>query len=64
MRLGMRVRRGEEVEVKGESPNTQSQWHCHSRLSCTHMECVCENENYRKDRQAPEQLVEFLNSGT
>lgn len=29
MRLGMRVRRGEEVEVKGESPNAQSQRHCH-----------------------------------
>lgn len=35
-----------------------------SRISHTHMECICENENYRKDRQAPEQLVEFLNSGT
>lgn len=64
MRLGMRVRRGEEVEDKGESPNAQSQWHRHFQGSYAHMECLCENESYRKDRQAPEQLVEILNSGT
>lgn len=29
MRPGMRVRRGEEVGDKGESPNAQSQWHRH-----------------------------------
>lgn len=64
MRLGMRVRRGEEAEDKGESPNAQSSGIAISRVSYTHMECLCENETYRKDRQAPEQLVEFLNSGT
>lgn len=54
----------EEGEVKGESPNAQSQRLAISRASHTHAECICENENYRKERQAPEQLVEFLNSGT